>query len=92
MAENKQNEPLLINEQMKQMQQQLEELTVNHLYLITMIEQLHETILQEINQQTNNEQHEKIISSFDKNKEIAAFTKENRSFIQSMWKRKRNNE
>lgn len=89
MAEDKQNEPLLINDQMKQMQQQLEELTLNHLYLITMIEQLHDTLLQEINQQTNNEQRERIISSFDKNKEIAAFTKENRSFIQSIWKRKR---
>lgn len=89
MGENNQNEPLLIDEQIKQMQQQLEELTFNHLYLITMIEQLQETLLQKMNQQTNNEQRKRIISSFDRNKEIAAFTKENRSFIQSIWKRKR---
>ena len=89
MAEKNQNEPLLIDEQIKQMQQQLEELTFNHLYLITMIEQLQETLLQEIEQQSDNEQSESIISSFDRNKEIAAFTKENRSFIQSIWKRKR---
>lgn len=89
MAEKNQNEPLLIDEQIKQMQQQLEELTFNHLYLITMIEQLQETLLQKMNQQTNNEQRKRIISSFDRNKEIAAFTKENRSFIQSIWKRKR---
>ena len=89
MAEKNQNEPLLIDEQIKQMQQQLEELTFNHLYLITMIEQLQETLLQKMNQQTNNEQRESVISSFDRNKEIATFTEENRSFIQSIWKRKK---
>jgi len=89
MGENNQNEPLLIDEQIKQMQQQLEELTFNHLYLITMIEQLQETLLQKMNQQTNNEQRESVISSFDRNKEIATFTEENRSFIQSIWKRKK---
>ena len=89
MVENKQNEPLLIDEQMKQMQQQLEELILNQLCLITRIEQLQETLHQEMKQRKNNKQQERIISSFDKNKEIADFTKENRSFIQSIWKRKR---
>lgn len=89
MVENKQNEMILVNEQIEQLQIQLADLTEKHVHLKTIVEQLQETLLHEIKQETNEQQDVQIVSSFNKDKEIAAFTEENRSFIQSIWKRKK---
>ncbi len=89
MAENKENEIMSVNDQIEQLEQQLEDLTANHLHLKTIVEQLQETLLQEIKQRTNDQQDVQVVSSFDKDKEISAYVEENRSFIQSIWKRKK---
>lgn len=89
MAEIQQNNLELINERMAQLQNQLAVLTENHAQLLSIVEQLQETLLYEIKQRTIDQEDVQVVPSFDKNKEIAAYAEENRSFIQSIWKKKK---
>lgn len=89
MAENINNEILLMNKQLEQLQKQLDELTTKHLHLSTIVEQLQMIHSLEIKQVEHDQSDVQVPPSLDKNKEVATFTKENRSFIQSIWKRKK---
>lgn len=89
MAENKENETVPINDQIEQLKQQIEELTENQLHFKKIIEQIETDLLHEIKQRENNQRHVQVISSFNKDEEISAYVEENRSFIQSIWKRRK---
>lgn len=89
MTENKENEIVSINDQIEQLKQQIEELTENQLHFKKIIEQIEIDLLHEIKQRENNQRHVQVIPSFNKDEEISAYVEENRSFIQSIWKRKK---
>lgn len=85
MAEDKNSEIAMVMDQLIHLKQQLEEITVNYSHLIKKVEQI-EKILEQRNKEPSDVQ---VISSFDKKGEVSAYAEENRSFIQSILKRKK---
>lgn len=85
MAEDKNSEIAMVMDQLIHLKQQLEEITVNYSHLIKKVEQI-EKSLEQRNKEPSDVQ---VISSFDKKGEVSAYAEENRSFIQSILKRKK---
>lgn len=86
MAENEELEIVSVDDQIEQLKQQLEEITMNYLELKIKMEQIEEDL--QLQQIKNDLQDVQVISSLDKSKEVSAYAEENRSFIQSILKRK----
>lgn len=85
MAEDKNSEIAMVMDQLIHLKQQLEEITVNYSHLIKKVEQIEKSLEQRKKESSDVQ----VISSFDKKREVSAYAEENRSFIQSIWKRKR---